>query len=252
MTQPDSSPPGTEPLPEKVHIPPRFDEDIAGILINNPAYEAIPVPPEGYTFNPHLLMTGENQDPYTRDRLGQPTAIQGLCGVIVAGDELFGIVQVVTPPNNDRYQTTINFIITRFMPENNAELIGVLDPSNPIIVGRSGMFEPHNTMSREHFSIGIGAEGIVIRDLGSTNKTRLIKAREDQQPAAQNEGDFSVTALKRRLPQATLEEAGSEDQWDPLEYTGNWCARPSELVPAVNDMLNASLARRGPEVDTVF
>lgn len=248
MTQPDSNSLGAGPHPENLHSAPRFEDDIIGILIKNPAYETVPISEKGYTFNPHLLMTGENQDPYTN----QPTAIQGLCGVIEAGDELFGIVQVATAPHYNRYQTTINFIITRFMPEDNAELIGVLNPRNPLIVGRIGMSESHDTLSREHFSIGVGEEGIILRDLGSTNKTRLIKVREEQQPVIQNDGEFSVTALKRRLPQAVLEEVDPKKNWDPLEYTGRWSVRSSLVAPAVNDMLNANIKRSGPEVDTIF
>lgn len=108
---------------------------------------------------------------------------QDLCGVMRAGNELFGVVKVrATDTERSRV------VLTRFpaRKDERATIVGVLDKDNPLYVGRDGLdaagYEDlDNDMSRRHFSVKLDEEGrLVLTDTDSTNGTEFLYPREPQ------------------------------------------------------------------------
>jgi hypothetical protein len=111
---------------------------------------------------------------------------QFLIGVVRAGSDLFGIVHIHASKNRDN---TDEIAVTHFEPGARASIIGFVDQSEPLRVGRSYQNGLSQEVSAEHFVVArknvtknggkhAGYESYVIGigDVGSTNGTELITA----------------------------------------------------------------------------
>lgn len=108
-----------------------------------------------------------------------------------------------------------------------------LQPPTPIgadglIVGRSqecGICLEHDSVSRQHFSIGRSAAGYIVRDLGSTNGT-FVNSRKVELALVQNGDLIRIGQITLKFIQGAAEGAYHEELYrlvtlDPLTETYN-------------------------------
>jgi hypothetical protein len=112
---------------------------------------------------------------------------QELHAVVKAGDELFGVVHVDVGGEG-----VSELLLTRFNQNGErAGIIGVIPAWFPTVgaaglkVGREHQQDLHNTVSRDHFSIGTLGNRLLIGEYGSTNGTTIIRMRTQAEREAQ-------------------------------------------------------------------
>lgn len=143
-----------------------------------------------------------------------------LMSTVQAGNEFFNLVEVdtLTVPEGALEPVFLKSLaITKYIPGERAELVGLLNKENEqITIGRSHAGDSANrTLSGKHFSVSLGEGGSVfVIDHDSTNQTILYT------PENYNEDDCIVIETK-----------------DPLKDPDFWC---SESLDVKRQMIAAA------------
>jgi|GEM_PF-4995814 len=154
---------------------------------------------------------------------------QSLRAVIGAGSELFGIVRI-----DDEHNTDANGHVLTRLAQNNYEqpaIIGVIQPGEALNIGRDAAHNNDPTMSQSHFSVSLAEAGIVIKDLRSTNGTKLFAHETTLAPRMPElEGQVANRALKRLAALMPRRKSKLEPTpKDPLQESTIWAPDPEEV-----------------------
>lgn len=133
---------------------------------------------------------------------------QDLRALIKAGDEFFGIVDVLSIVRTDNGRPTVaeSTVITRHKPNSRAEFVGFLDKDQgSITIGRSHQPDLSAKTSRDHFSVVQARDGSigVVETQITTNGTEIFT------PSKNNK--FGIS--ERLLHMDTVDAAEDIDFW---------------------------------------
>lgn len=147
---------------------------------------------------PYTVSDRPEDFPPAKDRVTRPVVgankpgeagyvTQELVTVVRAGGENFAIVKMFKSPSSKALSTVVTRVGAS-ASDGGANVVGVVDPGAPFVVGRTMDPDFSVNLSREHFSVALREDGKVeITDLNSTNGTQIVKAREEKVYIAKSE-----------------------------------------------------------------
>lgn len=133
---------------------------------------------------------------------------QHLRAVIKAGDEFFGIVDVISIDRSKDHKLVVQqtTALTRHLPNQRAELVGFIHPEGPQLkIGRNYQPGLSAKTSREHFAIAQFKDGYI----GIVEPKETTNGTEVYTPSIHAKQDVS----KRLLHMDTADPAGDFDFW---------------------------------------
>jgi hypothetical protein len=143
---------------------------------------------------------------------------QYLRSIIKAGEEYYGVVDIISRDPSDWKIQDRNMILTRHIPGERAQLVGLLN--KPLTIGRDYQKNDSlkQTTSGKHFSIAQAADGSIgIIDHCSTNGTELFSI----QP--KNKFGFDGDKITGRSKSDYLNR-----------HIDFWSAKSSQITEAIN------------------
>lgn len=191
-----------------------------------------------------LIHGGEISFPLAESEIGRTVNDEGqrqiLRGVIEAGSESFGVIEVT----EDRQSR--GYVVSRLNPAEGerATLVGILNENETLLLGRNSEKGYDDSVSREHCELIIRDGNLVVTDLDSTNGTRAV---------AQKPGGYARKMIKDSDPlrDVYIWAPPTAEALTMLDAEGPKAARASKPAgeAAVKGAMNPEAKRSGDEVE---